>query len=128
MSGRMLIGGGLALVLLGGLSAAPAEQGQNCTDEQQQQQQATVQSLEKQLAAERARNQQLTDELAKAKRELSDLRTQLQVGRQAQLRWANPVPPTPSVPEGWQSRQFNGMTYYVVPLHSEQAVPVPASR
>jgi hypothetical protein len=119
----MVLCGGLATVLLGGLSAAPAEQGQNRTDSPQQ---VTIQSLEKQLTAERARNQQLTDELARAKQELSVLRTQLQVGRQAQLKWATPVPPAPSVPEGWQSRQFNGMTYYVVPLHGEQAVPVPA--
>lgn len=126
MSGRMVICGGLALVLLGGLSAAPTEQEPNRTDAQQQQ--VTVQSLEKQLTAERARNQQLTDELAKTKQELSVLRAQLQVGRQAQLRWATPISPGPSVPEGWQLRQFNGMPYYVVPLHGQQqGEPVPAT-
>lgn len=120
MPGRTFIGGGLALVLLGGLSAAPADQGQNRTDAQQQQ--VTVQLLEKQLTAERARNQQLTDELARAKQELAVLRTQLQIGRLGQ------ITPAPSVPEDWQSRRFNGITYYVVPLHGQQAGPAPAGQ
>ncbi len=32
---------------------------------------------------------------------------------------AAPIPPGTSIPPGWKAREFNGMTYYVVPLALE---------
>jgi hypothetical protein len=119
MLGRMVVRGGLALLLLGALSAAPAEQPQTHPDSE-----ATIRSLESQLATERAHNQELTDRVIKMSREMADLRKQLEAARAAATLRV-PVQPGRQVPEGWTLRQFNGMTYYLVPLdaHGEHVTP-----
>lgn len=119
MLGRIIVRGGLALLLLCTLSATPAEQPQTHPESD-----TKIRSLESQLAAERAHNQELTDRVTKMSRELADLRNQLATARAAAI-VCKPVQPGRQVPEGWTLRQFNGIPYYLVPLdaHGEHVVP-----
>ena len=112
MSRGTLIRGGIAALLLGTLSAAPAKEPQTRPDPQ-----STIRSLGAELAAERAQNQELTDKLRQMTRQLADLQRQLDLARHAPLRRAPLLQPRREVPDGWQLRQFNGIDYYLVPLN-----------
>ena len=118
---RTIVRGGLALLVLGALSAAPTAQPQTQPDPQ-----AIIRSLEGQLAVERAHNQELTAELAKTTRELADTRRHLEAARAANI--VISVQPGRPVPEGWTLRRFNGINYYLVPLNAQTDPELPPIR
>jgi hypothetical protein len=105
MTRATLIRCGIATVLLGGLGVAPALD-QSAPDNQLS---AQVAELEKQ-------NAELKKENAKLKGEIRQLQVQLAVTQQV----VSP-PAQPKVPSNWTQKQFNGITYYLVPLGGSQA-------
>src|SRR3954470_9388936 len=105
MTRATLIRCGIATVLLGGLGVAPALD-QNVPDNQ--------------LSAKVAELEKKNYELAKENAKLKDENRQLQVQLTARQQMVNP-PVQPKVPGNWTPRQFNGVTYYLVPLDGGQA-------
>jgi Tfp pilus assembly protein PilO len=58
----------------------------------------------------------LKSQVASLEKRIKTLETQLLADRA--LKELQPaIPQTPQVPKGWRKRQFNGIPYYVIPLH-----------
>ncbi len=94
--------GAVAVLVLGTVSAGPA---QDATQDR-------VKELEAKLSAAEQRGIQLTKKNAELEKQVKQLQIQLatmQVSRPEELK---------TLPDGWKPFQFNGMTYYVVPLDS----------
>ena len=68
----------------------------------------------------RSRVRDLVSEVAALKTENFELRAQVRLLQARLASTGNPaVVPAPSIPENWKRSQFNGLTYYLVPLDSE---------
>jgi hypothetical protein len=81
-----------------------------------------AESLQKENADLRAKVRGLEDQVIALQRELAALRAQRPILTSPPTAVPNPsrpmvpVQPGTQVPNNWQQREFNGMTYYVVPL------------
>lgn len=96
---------GIAVLILVTLSAGPAgEANKSTTPPTREQLEARVETLQTRVRELERRNSAL-------EAEAQQLRTRLLVERPQPI-----IPDAGRVPENWQRRQFNGITYYLVPL------------
>ena len=120
---RTILCGSIALLMLGTLSAAPAEKSEAPLDRQ-----SRIRDLEQLLRDQLARNRELAGQLAEAKFEINDLRQKMAVMQYKPLNTTIPAQPEQRLPDGWQSRQFNGVQFYLVPLGAQSAQPATVQR
>ena len=100
MTLRSVVRGVVAVLVLGTISAGPVS---DATQDR-------VRELEAKLSAAEQRGIQLTKKNLELEKQVKQLQLQLAVMQVA------PPQELKTMPDGWKPFQFNGMTYYVVPL------------
>lgn len=123
MSRTLIIPLGLFALLLGTVSAGPAEEPKS----QRESADAQISKLHQMVGDKVDEIVRLRIENDKLQRDVERLKAELNAARvAANAPLVRPLlPPTnvPNVPDGWQLRQFNGVPYYIVPLDSPVAKP-----
>jgi hypothetical protein len=112
----ILVAGCLLVVLAFCVGAAPAES---------EDLSGQIKTLKKELSSLQEHVQRLEKRLEKAELIIS----RLWPGQDDAMCVTPPMlcPRTP-LPKGWQKRQFNGITYYLVPVDEDGQIPTPLTK